>query len=349
MTDLKQPLLGVVATAIIIGISLGLISLFSFEVFSGWLSIGLMCLIPAQICVAVLWTTRHPGWAANHRQPVKGILLILVTVLIGAIVVPVYHRTVGGGLGPSPMLVQCVIVSVVVMFWFAIIWGGWPFNAVMKNPVAAGLATIAFSYAINILLFRLLFNYEFMKDAPVYVASLDPHGSFNAWNVLVFYVTSLSMMFLTLHFDLWPLTKWPALMKQPVLGFVWTSIVLALGAAAYLIGTRSLKTDVVIFLVRVPIPFIFGTIVVLNMLQNSLFGKISQPAKGFANTLSAMVIGTLLALLYSRLTGFVTGALSSGAPAYQSEIWLASALLSVTFPFLIFHAEFLGFWPLKSN
>jgi hypothetical protein len=27
------------------------------------------------------------------------------------------------------------------------------------------------------------------------------------------------------------------------------------------------------------------------------------------------------------------------------EIWLASALLAVTFPFLIFFAEFFKFWP----
>ena len=349
MTGLKQPLLGIAATAIIIAISLGLISLFSFDVFSGWLSIGLMCLIPAQIAVAVLWHTKHPAWAANHRQPLKGILLILVTALVGAVVVPVYHRKVGGGLGPSPMFIQCVIVSVVVMFWLAIMWGGWPFNAISKSPVAAGLATIAFSYGINLVLFRLFFNYEFMKGAPVYVASLDPHGLFTAWNVLVFYVTSLSMMFLTLHFDLWPLTKWPAVMKQPVLGLVWTLVVLTLGAILYLIGTRSLQMDVVRFLVRIPIPFIFGTIVVLNMLQNSVFAKLSQPAKGFANALSAMVIGSVLAFLYSRLTGVVTGSLNSGPPAYESEIWLASALLSVTFPFLIFHAEFLGFWPLKSD
>jgi hypothetical protein len=349
MTGLKQPLLGVVATALVIALSLGLISLFSFEVFTGWLSIGLMCLIPAQIAVAVLWQTRHPEWAAKQRQPAKGILLILITVAVGAIVVPVYHREAGGGLGPSPMFIQCVIVSVVMMFWFSIMWGGWPFNAVMKSRVTAGLATIAVSYGINLLLFRVLFNYEFMKDAPVYVASLDPHGLFSAWNVLVFYVTSLSMMFLTIHFDLWPLTKSPALMTQPVLGLVWSAIVLALGAILYLIGTRFLQMDVVVFLVRVPIPFIFGTIVVLNMLQNSLFAKLSQPAKGLANAVAAAVIGTVLAFLYSSLTGVVTGNLSSGPPTYESEIWLASALLSVTFPFLIYYAEFLGFWPLKSD
>src|ERR1700752_663602 len=101
-------------------LSLGLISRFSFEMFSGWVSFGLMCLIPAQIAAAVLWKGKHPVWAANQAQPLKGLLLILVTVLVGAIVVPVYHRIVGGGLGPSPMLVQCTVVSVVVMFFLAV-------------------------------------------------------------------------------------------------------------------------------------------------------------------------------------------------------------------------------------
>ena len=42
----------------------------------------------------------------------------------------------------------------------------------------------------------------------------------------------------------------------------------------------------------------------------------------------------------------VTGALPSGPPGYEYEIWLANALLSVTFPFLIFLAAYFGFWPL---
>src|SRR5678815_5523410 len=298
MHGLKQPLLGIVATALVIAISLGLISLFSFETFTGWLAYGLMCLIPTQIVIAVLWKAKHPVWAARHAQPLKGLLLILVNALIGAVVVLAYHRTVGGGLGPTPMLVQCTIVSVVVMFWFAIMWGGWPFNAAIRNPVAAGLVTILVSYAINVLLYRVLFNYDFMKDAPVYVASLDPHGLFNAWNVLVFYVTSLSMVVLTIHFDLWPLTKSPSVMSQPRLGLVWTALVLALGSALFLAGTRVLQMDVVDFLVRVPIPFIFGTIVVLNMLQNSLFPSLTQPMKGIANAFAAVVVGNLLALFY---------------------------------------------------
>ncbi len=43
----------------------------------------------------------------------------------------------------------------------------------------------------------------------------------------------------------------------------------------------------------------------------------------------------------------VTGTVNPGPPGYEYEIWLASALLGVTFPFLIFFAEFFQMWPLK--
>ena len=39
-----------------------------------------------------------------------------------------------------------------------------------------------------------------MAGAPVYVASLDPHGLFNANKVVVFYLSFISIMFLLLHF-----------------------------------------------------------------------------------------------------------------------------------------------------
>jgi hypothetical protein len=152
-----------------------------------------------------------------------------------------------------------------------------------------------------------------------------------------------------LHFDLWPLTKSASVMRQPVLGIVWTVIALILGGAAYYVGVNVLGTDVMAFLVRVPVPFIFGTIIVLNMLQNSLFAKLTQPVKGVANAIAAAVIGTVLAQIYGALATTVTGTVKPGPPTYDFEVWLASALLSVTFPFLIFYAEFFKMWPLKKN
>ena len=45
----------------------------------------------------------------------------------------------------------------------------------------------------------------------------------------------------------------------------------------------------------------------------------------------------------------VTGPLKPGGPTNDEEIWLASALLSVTFPALVSYAEFFKLWPLKKE
>jgi hypothetical protein len=226
-------------------------------------------------------------------------------------------------------------------------FGGWPFVNWIKNPVGAGLTMLAACYIINFLLFRLLFDYSFMQGAPVYVAAADPHGLFNAWSVLVFEMAALAVLFLVLNFDLWPFTTSPAMMRQPVLGLLWTAVALVIGGLAYYLGVTLGGMDVVAFMVQVPIPFIFGTIIVLNMFRGSLFGKLQQPLRGVLNSLASLVIGEVLARVYGALAPMVTGNVNPGPPAYEYEIWQASALLGVTFPFLIFFAEFFRMWPLE--
>jgi hypothetical protein len=170
---------------------------------------------------------------------------------------------------------------------------------------------------------------------------------FNANSALVFYVTAVAVLFLLLHFDLWPFTTSPALMKQPVLGIVWTLVALAIGGLAFYLGVNVRGMDPMAFLVTVPVPFIFGTIVVLNMMHGSIFAKFNQPLKGLLNTVTAAVIGSVLAAMYGMLAPTLTGRLAQGPPGYDYERWLASALLAVTFPLLIFFAEFFKMWPLN--
>jgi len=347
--DLKQPLLGIAATAIIVVISLAFISLFEFPTFAGWVSYGLIAVIPMEIVVGITWGSKQPGFAASQSQPAKGILLVLVTVAAGLVGGPLYFVLAGNSVAPpTPMLMHAVIVLVVVTFWFAVMWGGWPFSLI-KSPIAAGLVMLAAVYVVNYLLFMLLFDYGFMSDAPFYSAALDPGGMFNGVNAMVFYVTAIGVMFLTLNFDLWPFTSSPKIMQQPVLGIVWTVKALVIAAVAYYIGVDIVGMDPMAFLVTVPIPFIFGTIIVLNMLQGSMFAGMTQPLRGILNSAASAVIGTLLALIYGGVSGMVSGPLATGPPTYDFEIWLASALLGVTFPFLIFKAEFFGFWPLKKT
>jgi hypothetical protein len=346
--NLKQPVAGILATALVVVLSLGFIALWDAATFSGWVTYVLICMIPMEIVIGVVWQAKQPAFAASQTQPGRGILLALVMASAAAVVAPIYYYVAGGGISPpTPMLMQCTIVSVIVTFWGAIMWGGWPFTSAIKNPIAAGLTLLAASYVVNYLLFRVFFNYDFLKGAPVYVASLDPGGLYPGWNALVFYMAAIGIMFLMLHFDLWPLPLFPGLMKQPVLGIVWTIICLVLGGALFYVAIFVMGMDVVKFMVTVPVPFIFGTIVVLNMLQNSLFANLKQPVKGILNAAAAALAGTLLAILYRALMPSVSGALASGPPPYEAEIWLASALLGVTFPCLILYAEFFQFWPLK--
>lgn len=345
---LKQPALGLAASVLIIAISLGFVALFPAAKFLGSISYALICVIPMEIVVGITWGCKQPAFAANRSQPAKGTLLVLFTGAVGIVVTFAYFFIAGGGVRPiSPMLMMCSIVSVIIMFWAAIMWGGWPFTKLLKKPLEAGFAMLLACYAVNLLLFKLFFNYEFMRGAPVYVESLDPHGLFNANLALVFYMSAIGIMFLMLHFDLWPLTKSAAIMQQPVLGVVWTAICLVLGAVLFYIGIYSLKMDPLQFMVWVPISFIFGTIIVLNMLQGSLFAKFTQPLKGVLNAVAAAVIGAALAVLYAKLAPYVSGELTPGPPGNDFERWLASALLGVTFPFLIFYAEFFEYWPLK--
>src|SRR5206468_12358034 len=127
----------------------------------------------------------------------------------------------------------------------------------------------------------------------------------------------------------------------------WTAMALVIGSVAFYTGVKIGGMDVMAFLIRVPVPFIFGTIIVLNMLRGSLFAKRTQPVKGVLNAIAAALIGTTLAQVYGALAPNMTGTFNAGPPTYDFEVWLASSLLSVTFPFLIFYAEFFKFWPLK--
>ena len=140
---MKQPLLGIVASLLVIVFSLGFIALFAFPTFGTWVAFLTICFIPMQIITSVTWGCRHPGFAAARPQPLRGILLTLLALAVGAIVAAVHFSTVGGGINPpTPMLAMCIIASVVITFWLAIMWGGWPFNKLIKHPVGAGFAIL---------------------------------------------------------------------------------------------------------------------------------------------------------------------------------------------------------------
>jgi hypothetical protein len=346
----KQPVLGLVATAIGIVLALVFISLFSLPAFNGPVAFHLLCAIPFQVMAVVIWGA-NPSFVAKLSQPGKGVALLVLNLVAMAIIAPLALMVVGEGINPpGPVPSHFVIIVVPTTFWLAIMWGGWPFNLFGSDNKVAGLALLVAAYVLTWVGFRLFFNYDFLQGAPpaVNLASA-PHGLFNGVVALVFYVTALAAMFLVLCFDLWPLTTTPSVMQQPALGVTWSILCVVIAWIATYVGETVMGTDPMVFLTRVTVPFIFGSIVVLNMLQNSLAGNLAQPAKGIVNTILVIVIGQALAMLYRFAAPVVTGQLLSGPPGYDYEIWLANALLSVTFPFLMFVAAYFAFWPLAKQ
>jgi hypothetical protein len=69
---LKQPAVGIAATALIIALSLGFISLFSFSTFTGWVAYYLLCVIPIQIVIAVTWGASIPLLRPMSASPSRG-------------------------------------------------------------------------------------------------------------------------------------------------------------------------------------------------------------------------------------------------------------------------------------
>jgi hypothetical protein len=341
----RQPTLGLVSTSLAIATALAFISLFTFDTFVSWVSFVLLSFIPMQVVVVVIWGGQPP-LSAHLRQPAKGLRLVAATMAAAAVAAPLVLYTIGEGAGPpGPIPSHFAVIAVPITFWLAIMFGGWPFTRLLRHPVLAGLALLAGAYVTTYVIFRLGFDYAALRGTPVFLASA-PTGAFDAVMALVFIVTALAVMFVVLCFDLWPFTAWPAAMRQPVLGLVWTLTALAGAALAMGLGIGVAGLDPMVFLTQVTVPFIFGTIVVLNMLQNRLFARRTQPLRGVLNVAMAAFAGSMLAQLYGALAPVVTGVLPSGAPGYAYELWIANALLSVTFPLLIFHAACFGYWPL---
>jgi hypothetical protein len=344
-----QPALGLAGTAIVIAISLGYIALWDFGSFNSWVAFFALSFIPLEVVTGVIWGG-NPPFVAGLRQPAKGIVLLVVTLVAGTVVSQLVYRTLGASQGdPGPMLAFFSICVIVTTFFWTIAFGGWPVTAVVKDPIAAGIVTWLACYVVGGAIYWLFCDFTFLEGAPVYVASADPKGLFDAWNVVVYYMAALTILFAWLCFDLWPLTANPSLMKQPTLGVVLVGASLCLGYTLYYTGVYAMTIQNVEFLLRVPVAFIFGTILVLNMCQNSLF-RMAQPAKGVMNILFSAVVGSVLMVGYQQLQPALSGALPPGPEPFQREqfqVWTANAMLAVTFPFLVFYAAYFNFWPLS--
>lgn len=342
----RQPLVGIASTAVVIVLALTFIAALDWPVFRDWVSFYLMCTIPFTFVVGAFWHGRHPRAITRLAQPWRGVALLGMALAVGLAVAGLLLMTAGRAVTPpTPMITQCVIISVPISFFLAVVFDGWPFTAISK-PLIGGTALLVVAYTLAVLVFETLMNFAWLPGFP---AELDPHGAFDSWTVLVVIVSAMAAAFLLMHLELWPLSRSATLTRQPLLGLIWTAASFTIAGIMVYVGLDVAGMPAPEYLTTVPVPFLFGSIVLLVILEGPRPIGIRQPGRGIVSALAAAVIGTLLAKVFAAVAEAVSGELHWGAPTFDGQIWLASALLAVTFPFLSFHKDFFGLWPIAEN
>ena len=349
---MKQPFLGIFATVVVFFIAFGIIVWFKTETFLTWAGYLAMTLIPSSIILGMVWGGNYPAPAAKLEQPLKGLYILLINFIMGALVAAWSLKTIGGfAVPPTPFLVFFTIMTVIMTFWCVVVWQCWPAAGIKgDHPAFVGFGTLIVSYAVATILFKTLFNFSFAKGAPFYSPALDPGGAFNAWMVLAFFLTCLAIILAWVELDFWPLSamaaKSPGLAKQPVWGIIVSIVVIIFALIIQNIFVGGMGMDVVIYAVKVPICIIFGEFIMLLLMQTAPVQTMKQPGKGIILIILSVILSVVMYYLYLWFSTLVTGGLPSGPPGYVLELWLATALLSFTFPVIATYTGAFNYWPL---
>lgn len=122
----------------------------------------------------------------------------------------------------------------------------------------------------------------------------------------------------------------------------------AIGSAMFYAVTVLFAMDPVIYLVSVPVPFLFGSVVVLNMLGEHAVCTAVAAGEGRAERSGGHRIRREPV---ARFLGVDAGGERRAAlrSARICRAAVARALLAVTIPFLVIHAAFFHFWPLQKG
>ena len=302
---MKQPLLGIVSLIAVVIIALGIISLFEEATFSTWVAWLFMALVPMQLVMAMVWQTNYPAFLTTMPQPLKGLVMTLITMAVGLSLAFLSYHLVGKGHGITPMMMMYSILVVVVTFWYAALWHCWPVTLLSSNPLIIGLSVLVVAYLGGYAIFQLLFDFSFLKGAPVYFADADPGGLFMAWSPLAVGVSTVAVIMIFPLFEGWPVRA----IRNPSLGVLAsTAIAAALGGLLYHACTMVLGMDQIRYLVLVPISFIFGTFVPLTFFQGGLLKNMEQPLKGILLVLLCTVAAFILQRIYLYMGPIVSGA-----------------------------------------
>jgi hypothetical protein len=344
---------GGLAAFVVIAASLALSAAMGPDFLIGWATLGLVAMVPTQIVISLVWQSAWPKYLADLPQPWRGLAFFVLNALLGGVIGYLAWLTIGGGMAPpTPFVNMYLIFAVPVMLFLVIPLQTWPFSRFCRHPGILGAALIIATYLLAWLLFRLLFNFAFLAEAPFYRADLDPRGAFMAWQPLVVSIAAVVPMLALVLFDFWPLSvlarRFPGLGRQPWMGLLATAIVAVVTTLLWLFCVERGGMDMVLFMVRVCVTINFGFFILLVMFEGLPGVRLAQPWRGLLLSLFGGALAIVMLFLY-QLVAVAGFGLPSGGPGYPLELWLASAMLAVTFPAMVTFASYFAFWPLRKK
>lgn len=346
---------GVAATLAVVTFALLVVTSVTPAWLGGWGSLFLNALVPSQIVISLMWGCRQPERLAALAQPWRGLAFTALTLACGAVVGGMAWWTVGGAAPePTPMVIMYLILCVPVTLWLVVLLQGWPLARFIRSPLALGVATVLAAHLLGWVLFRWLFDFGFLRDAPFYQAAQDPHGLHMAWLPLTLAVMSLVGTLVWVLLDFWPtLVLWRLVRPgsepaQPWFGLLSVALIALLVAAVWQLAIVRAGLDVVVFMTRWCVPAIFGIFILLVLFEGVPALTWPQPARGLLLVAVAAGLAALTGLLYQSV-GQLRFHLPDGAPTYALELWLAPSMLAITFPSMVTLAAYFEFWPLRRS
>jgi hypothetical protein len=356
---IPQPWRGIFGVAVTVGFTFLMTSIFDLKTFNGRLTLLLLCFVPILVMVGIGWQRGTYPSTDGLSQPWRGMLLTGFVTLIGTIASYVILNFMSGG-AAQPFTNVYAITVVITTFFLVIAFGLWPFNKLSMGP--GGWLTLILAYVLMWYLFKLLFNFNLLsfptgeylssiKSVPFYApggplskfADIAPSGFFRWESAIAFYFWMLLFLFIFASLGMWPLSKFPGVMKQPVMGVVLLLICLGFSIIAWVIGVSVLNIEPLRFMLY-GVCFLYGLLMTMTMFQMWPGRLFSGPAAGFVNILIAIAIGIVAYYAYMAFAAWHFG---EAASAYPNNVFVpATMMLGLSFPAWACYGDLWDFWPL---
>jgi hypothetical protein len=140
MPALRRVAEGLLASVLVIGLALLIALGMPVDVETGWVTVVLNAMVPTQMVMTLFWRGAYPSMLGGVRQPLRGLLLTLVNLLVAAGVTALAVLAWGGAQWqPTPFIIMPLIISIPLALTQIVLFQAWPFSRWTKSALAQGV------------------------------------------------------------------------------------------------------------------------------------------------------------------------------------------------------------------